>query len=196
MKRSLPSTAALATLALAAACLGPRADLSTFFLLSPVPAPTGASPVPVSLGLGPVTLAGYLDRPELVVRVNENEIALSETDRWAEPLADNLVGTLEENLSALLPGSTWVDWPWFESRAPEYAVSLEVRRFEADASGAVVLDAAWRLERGGSQVGAGRERIEDVASGPGRAAAVAAQSRALAELGRRIAARVRSAAGR
>jgi uncharacterized lipoprotein YmbA len=75
-------------------------------------------------------------------------------------------------------------------------VSLEVRRFEADASGAVVLDALWRVERAGSRVGGGEERIEEVASGPDRAAAVAAQSRALAELSRRIAASVRSAAGR
>jgi uncharacterized lipoprotein YmbA len=153
-------------------------------------------PAPVSLGVGPVTLPGYLDRPELVVRVNENEIALSTTDRWAEPLAENLVRTLEDNLSALLPGSTYVDYPWFESRAPEYAVSLDVRRFEADATGAVVLDAAWRVGRGDSQVGGGQERIEEVASGPDRAAAVAAQSRALAELSRRIAASVRGAAGR
>jgi uncharacterized lipoprotein YmbA len=191
MKRML-----LLMLVLAAACLGPRPDLSAFFLLSPAPAPTGTVPAPVSLGVGPVTLPGYLDRPELVVRVNENEIALSTTDRWAEPLAENLVRTLEDNLSALLPGSTYVDYPWFESRAPEYAVSLDVRRFEADATGAVVLDAAWRVGRGDSQVGGGQERIEEVASGPDRAAAVAAQSRALAELSRRIAASVRGAAGR
>lgn len=186
----------MSMLVLAAACLGPRPDLSAFFLLSPAPAPTEAAPAPVVLGIGPVTLPGYLDRPELVVRVNENEITLSETDRWAEPLAENLVRTLEENLSALLPGSTYVEHPWFESRAPEYAVSLDVRRFEADASGAVVLDAVWELARGGARLDGGRERIEEVASGPDRAAAVAAQSRALAELSRRLAASVRRAAGR
>jgi len=191
MKRLL-----LPTLVLAAACLGPRPDLSAFFLLSPAPALTGTAPAPVSVGIGPVTLPGYLDRPELVVRVNENEIMLSETDRWAEPLPENLVRTLEENLSALLPGSTYIDYPWFESRAPEYAVSLDVRRFEADASGAVVLDATWRLDHGGARIAGGQERIQEVASGPDRAAAVAAQSRALAELSRRIAASVRSAAGR
>lgn len=191
MKRLL-----LSTLVLAAACLGPRPDLSAFFLLSPAPAPTGTAPAPVALGLGPVTLPGYLDRPELVVRVSDNEIALSETDRWAEPLAENLVRTLEENLSSLLPGSTYVDYPWFESRAPDFALALDVLRFESDATGTAVLEAVWRLQREGARVGGARERIQEAASGPERAAAVAAQSRALAELSRRIAASVRSAAGR
>jgi hypothetical protein len=191
MKRSL-----FVALALAAGCLGPRPDLSAFFLLSPAPEPAGATAVPVVLGVGPVTIPGYLDRPELVVRVSENEIALSGTDRWAEPLSDNLARTLEENLAGLLPGSSYVDYPWFESQAPDYALSLDVRRFEADASGAVVLDVTWRLARGDAPLEARTVRLQETAEGPDRTAAVAAQSRALAELSRQIAAGVRAASGR
>jgi len=187
--------AVVALLALGA-CLGPRTDPSAFFLLSsPVPAAEGA-PVPVSIGLGPVTLPGYLDRPQIVTRLSDDEISLAEADRWAEPLAANLLRTLEENLAKLLPGSSYVGYPWYAADAPDYAVTLDVRRFEADASGAVVLDAIWRLDRGDARVDGGAARIEDQADGPGRAAAVAAHSRALAELSREIVAGVRRAAGR
>jgi uncharacterized lipoprotein YmbA len=179
-----------------AACLGPRSDPSAFFLLSSPPAEAAGAAVPVSIGLGPVTLPGYLDRPQIVVRLSDDEIALAEADRWAEPLADNLVRTVEENLAKLLPGSSYVSHPWYAADAPEYAVQLDVRRFEADASGVVVLDATWQLSRGDAPVDRRAARLEEQAAGPGRAAAVAAHSRALAALSREIAAALRRAAGR
>jgi hypothetical protein len=186
----------VASLLALAACLGPRSDPSAFFLLSSPPADAAGAPVPVRVGVGPVTLPGYLDRPQIVTRISDDELALSEADRWAEPLAANLVRTLEENLAGLLPGSSYVGYPWYAAAAPEYAVALDVRRFEADAGGAVVLDATWRLSRDDAQVDSGAARIEEQAAGSDRAAAVAAHSRALAALSRDVAAAIRSAAGR
>lgn len=149
--------------------------------------------VPVVLGIGPITIPGYLDRPQIVVRVSDNEVALAEVDRWAEPLGGNLARVLEENLSLLLPSSTYVDYPWYESDAPDYGVALDVRRFESDTAGTVVLEADWRLSAGGGSLDGGAVRIDEAAGVPGQAAAVAAQSRALAELSRQIAAAVRRA---
>ena len=188
MRRSL-----LAVLVSLAGCLGPQQDPSAYFLLSPAPAPAESTPVPVVLGLGPVTIPGYLDRPQIVLRLSENEIALAEADRWAEPLGGHITRTLGENLSRLLPGSSYVEYPWYESEAPDYALTLEVRRFESDATSGVFLDATWRLSRGGTVVDGGAARIDESARGPGRTAAVAAQSRALGQLSSEIAAGVRRA---
>lgn len=176
-------------------CLGPRPDPSAFFLLSSTPTPAGGPSVPVVLGLGPVTLPGYLDRAQIVVRVSENEVALTETDRWAEPLRDNVARTLQVNLSTLLPNSSYVEHPWYESDAPEYGISVAIRRFEADAAGEVILETTWRITSGGSEIDGGETLIEESAGGPDRTATVAAQSRALAELSREIAAAVRRAVG-
>ncbi|HSH76419.1 MAG TPA: PqiC family protein, partial [Longimicrobiales bacterium] len=133
--RTCRRVAPTALLALAA-CLGPRSDPSAFFLLSSPPAEAAGAPLAVSIGVGPLTLPGYLDRPQIVVRLSEDEIRLAESDRWGEPLAGNLVRTVEENLAKLLPGSSYVDYPWYPADAPDYAVEIEVRRFEADAGGA------------------------------------------------------------
>lgn len=179
-----------------AGCLGPRADTSAFFLLSPVPPPAAESPVPVRIGLGPITIPGYLDRLQMVERLSDNELAVSEVDRWAEPLGGNIGRTLEANLAALLPGSAYVAFPWYASEAPDLAVSVTFRRFEADASGAVALEATWRLTRDGADVDGGAALFEDQANAPGRAATVEAQSRVLAELSAEIAAAVRRAGGR
>jgi uncharacterized protein len=190
------AAAVLTTAVLVTACLGPRRDTSSFYLLSPTPAASAGTPVPVSIGLGPVTLPGYLDRTQMVTRLGVNQIALAESDRWAEPLADNVVGTVRENLAALLPQSTYVAYPWYASDAPDFAVALDVRRFESDAAGAVVLEATWRLTRGATDLGSHDVRIQEQADGPGRVAAVAAQSRALGELSGQIGATIRRTAGR
>jgi len=180
-----------------AGCLGPREDTSAFFLLSPAPPPPAASaPVSLTLGLGPIVLPGYLDRAQMVVRISDNQIALSDADRWAEPLAANLQRTLEENLATLLPGASFVAYPWYASRAPDHAVAVTFRRFEADSVGAVILDATWEVTTDGSRADGRATRIEEPAATPDRAAAVAAQSRALGRLAQEIAAAVRSAAGR
>lgn len=180
-----------------AACLGPREDTSAFFLLSPAPpAAAASSPVQVTVGLGPIVLPGYLDRAQMVVRLSDNQIALSEADRWAEPLADNLQRTLEENLATLLPGASFVDYPWYPAEAPDHAVAITFRRFEADANGAVVLDATWEVKSAGARADGRSTRIDEAAAAPDRVSAVAAQSRALARLSEEIAGAVRRAAGR
>lgn len=185
--------ALLATLVLSA-CLGPRADPSAYFLLAPVPPPATEPPLDVTIGLGPVTIPGYLDRLQIVTRLGDNEVAVSEVDRWGEPLAGSLARTLETNLSALLQGSSYVAYPWYPSEAPDLAVALDIRRFESDAAGAVVLEAGWRLTRSGTVVAGGVASIDEQASAAGQAAAVAAQSRALAGLAAEIARAVRQAA--
>ena len=185
----------LVGLVFALGCLGPRADTSAFFTLSPISPPAAESPVPVSIGLGPITIPGYLDRRQIVHRLSDNELAVSEVDRWAESLADNIARTLGGNLAALLPGSSYITFPWYPSEQPDLAVTVEFRRFEADAAGVLVLDATWSLARDGTRVDGGRALIEDQADGLGRGAVVAAHSRALAELSSQVAAAVRRAAG-
>ena len=182
-------------LALTAGCLGPRQDHSAFFLLSSLPVVAEGSPVAVVLGLGPIMLPGYLDRPQIVIRLSENEIALTASDRWAEPLRDNMSRALKENLSKLLTTNSFVDYPWYESAAPDYGIAVEVRRFEADPSGNVVLDAIWHLTQSGTVIDTQTSVIVDSAGGPERTATVAAQSRAWAELSREIAAAIRRAQG-
>jgi uncharacterized lipoprotein YmbA len=181
----------------AAGCLSPREDTSAFFLLSPTPSRISAvTPIEVAVGLGPIELPAYLDRSQIVVRLSDNQVALSDADRWAEPLAANLQRTLEENLASLLPGATFVDYPWHAAEAPDHAVAITFRRFEADTAGAVVLEGTWEVTTAGTPAEARATRIEETATAPGSEAAVAAQSRALTRLAEEIAAAVRRAAGR
>jgi len=77
----------------------------------------------------------------------------------------------------------------------DYQVVAEISRFDADASGNVVLSANWKLYRDESlEVVAGKKTVfSEPAGGTGFTEIVAAQSRALAALSREIAAAIRVA---
>lgn len=195
-KRWRGAALSLVAVALGACLGGPQADPSAFFLLSSTVVEAAGGAVPVSIGIESVALPGYLDRPQIVTRVSDNEVTLAEVDRWAEPLASSVVRALEEGMARLLPGSTYVAYPWYAADTPDYVIGIQVRRFEADVAGAVLLDATWTLERDGARVDGRAVRVEEQAEGPTRADAVAAQSRALAEVARELAAAVRRSAAR
>jgi uncharacterized lipoprotein YmbA len=185
----------LLTLALAG-CFGPRADPSSFFQLSPVPPPAAQASVAASVGLGPVTVPGYLDRLQLVTRLSDNQLEVSETERWAEPLAEGITRTLQENLAAQLPGSTYVHYPWYADEAPDFALQLELRRFEGDGVGLATLEGTWSLARGDERVGGRAVRLDETGAGPTRSDQVATLSRLLATLSTEIATAIRGGAGR
>ncbi len=178
----------------ACGCLGPRADPSTFFVITAtVGLETSAAPLAATLGLGPLTLPGYLDRSELVTRLSENQLAVSEIERWAEPFPDNVLRAVSDNLVRLLRPDDYVTYPWYESSQVDYGIAVDVGRFEADSTGAVTLAADWRITSGnpGVTLYRGASLIQENASGATTDESVAAQSRALARLCDEIAVAVR-----
>jgi uncharacterized lipoprotein YmbA len=181
----------------------PRADPSRFFTLTllaqveEIAAKGGSDRARISLGIGPISFPGYLDRQEIVTRVTQNQIGVSENDRWAEPLDENFARVLAQNLSALLRAERINAYPWPIDEKPNYQVEIEVLRFEANAAGDVQLLARWTV-RDTSKKNSIQHR-ESRISGPARTksteAFVAALSEALGEFSREIADAVRAIDG-
>jgi uncharacterized protein len=144
---------------------------------------------PVTIGLGPVKLPGYLDRAELVIRTSPNGFDLSETNRWAEPLADNFRHVLANDLSNLLDTTNIVQYPWDPETRLDYIVHIQVQRFEPDTSGNAQLTARWDLRTPQSdQVLASREaQLSRPMTSLAGDAAAAALSEDVAELAGQIA---------
>ena len=111
---------------LGCSALEPKPDPSRFFTLTPVAQSNqkaievSSNPSGISLGIGPVKLPGYLDREQLVTRVSQNRFQVSENDRWAEPLTENFIRVLMENLTALAPAARLVTYPWRAGERPQY----------------------------------------------------------------------------
>src|SRR4029450_4448865 len=78
-----------------AACVRQQRNPWRLFTLSALPRAeqtvTNGSPGQVlAIGVGPIHLPGCPGRGQIVNRISQNRFALSENDRWAEPLAHNV----------------------------------------------------------------------------------------------------------
>jgi uncharacterized lipoprotein YmbA len=177
--------------------LEPRPDLSRYFVLHPAAAP--GEPLPgVSLGLGPVTLAGYLRRPEILTRASAAEVRPSDVERWGEPLDDALPRVLARDLAIELGTLDVRGYPWFREAQPDVQVAVDVERFEREGDEAVVAARyeVRELRAGGRLLARATERRAPAASADA-AATVDALSAALGALARELAVAVREvAAGR
>jgi uncharacterized lipoprotein YmbA len=102
-------------------------------------------PDPVSVGIGPIQFPGYLDRQEVMVRVEANRFEILAYDRWAEPLDENFSRVLMQNLSAFLRTDQVFVYPWPRDKRPSFRVDVQVLRFDANSAGAAELDARWTI---------------------------------------------------
>ena len=139
--------AACFTLTILGACsIKSETAPSNFYMLNSMSteAATGGAQSGLSdleLALGPVSVPAYLDRPQIVTRGLGNEVTLSEFDRWAEPLKDNITSVLTDNLSRLLRTERLSVYPSSLARDLDLRVTLEVIRFDGSLGGDIVLDA-------------------------------------------------------
>ena len=178
-----------------------KPDPSRFFTLSaalpplaPEAAKSPAESPGISLGIGPVTLPGYLDRQEIVIRVAQNQINLAENDLWAEPLEENFSRVLSQNVAAILRADRVNAYPWAIDKKPVYQVEVEVLRFEANTAQEVQLSARWTVRNSGKKdsLRYRETRLSRPAKARSTDASVAALSEALGDLSREIAAAIES----
>ena len=146
----------------------------------------------LSVGVGPIKIPDYLDRLQLVTRSNVNTLVLADFDRWGEPLQSGFPRVLSENLGKLLDTESVAVYPWPSSNKMDYQVTVEVVRFDGAMGGDVVLEARWALTSESGKRLHVREisTVSEPVKENSYEALVAAQSRALAGLSRKIAAAV------
>jgi len=158
---------------------------SRFYLLDP------ASPAEAPARAGPrvfvdrPTVAQYLDRPQLVRRIGEHEIAFTEFDIWAESLDAVMLRAVVDGLAAKFGSDRVQATPALRDTDAAVRLTLDVLRLDTDASDTIVLDARWTLLAGADErfAGTGRERIVEPVPEPVTAEArVAASSRAVQRL--------------
>lgn len=191
MLRSNARMLALAVLA-AAGCASPP---SSFYALEPVAVRGAGDPVPQAVIVGPVSVPASVDRPEIVVRLAENQVRVDELNRWVSPLGDAIARTVSGNLSALL-GTPDVATAPLANFQPVYRVTIDVQRFDSAPGESATLDAVWVVRRtSGGAARSGRTTAREAVQGEGYGALAAAHSRAIATLSEDVAGAIRSDAG-
>jgi uncharacterized protein len=172
-------------MALLAAC---TSSPSHFYTLSRAQETRLESAYSASVAVGPVTIPESVNRPEMVVQVGPNRVALDEFNRWAAPLPAEIQRVLIENLAQLLGTPRITRYPQGAISSPDFRVEIDVLRFELAPGNGALLDAIWTV-RGKSEKAAktGRTTLREPVSGDSYDALVAAQSRALGTLSRDLA---------
>ncbi len=145
---------------LLSACIGGKSPLSQFYLLEPIKGTEDAGLLNESarpfIALSPVRIPQYLDRPQMVTATGKNAYHLSETNRWAERLDDNIARVLVQNLGLLVPSDVVMSNSSPRAQQATFKVSVTVLEFYVDPQGVAVLTAQWSVARG-EQTVSGRQ---------------------------------------
>jgi uncharacterized lipoprotein YmbA len=175
------------------ACAGESAP-SKFYILTPLSQSMPGTAEETTIGVFPVAMPNYLDRPQIVTRVSENEIKLDEFNRWGESLKENFYNVLVENLSALLNTAKIIQTTQSTGVPTALQVGVEVMHFDGALGGDVTLDVKWGLfsEGGMKLLVAKRSSFREPVGGATYEALIAAESRAVAALSREIAEAIRN----
>ena len=150
------------------------------------PEPPAAADAAYSIALGPVSVPELVDRPQFVVRVNANQVAIAEQARWAEPLKSAIARVVAANLAKELGARTQA-----RNGDADYRVLIDVQRFESTPGEAALLDAQWTVIGAKGARRSGRSLQREPVQRRDYDALAAAHSTALAAMSREIAAAIR-----
>jgi uncharacterized protein len=179
---------------LGSAGCGPSASARFYTLTSTASAESGPA-TGYAVAVGPVSVPGYVDRPQFVVQVAPNRVALEEFNRWAAPLGEGIGRVVAGDLTVLLGTTQVATLPLPPGFIPAYQVTIDVQRFESTPGKGVLVDAVWVVRRSaGGNLRMGRTVASDTVEGDGFDALAAAHSRALAKVSGDIAVAIRAAA--
>ncbi len=194
MKRSAFGSAGLAlALTLASAFLAgcsPLAPQPRLYVLNPLSAPPPKQSRGPWIAVPTVLIPEYLDRPEILARVGDNEVKPTDGDRWAERLSVNVTRVIAENLAILRDSDSVIPAPSRTEPSFAFELVVEFSRFEVERSGRAAVAGRWALREVDTrrEVRAGRFLRQESPSASGYESAVAAMNRALEAICRDIAA--------
>ena len=140
------------------------------------------------IGIGPVQLPQYVNRPQIVTRISQNELEVDEFARWGEPLKDNFSRVLAENISVLLSTDHVNVYPWSRTTHIDYQVIIDVTQFYGTLGGDVLMRVRWTLlgDDGKKMLLRKNSSLSIRSDASTYEALVSAQSRMLADLSNEI----------
>ena len=126
--------------------IGGKSSPSHFYMLGPqIENTNNQNMKEISMGVGPITIPGYIDRPQIVTKTETAELHLSEFDRWAEPMASMFTRTLAHNIKMLTGSHQIHSHPWPPHSEFEYQITANVMNFENNEKGDALLIVHWKL---------------------------------------------------
>jgi uncharacterized protein len=186
--------AALALVAIAPACL--RKTEVRYYTLAAAAGvgPAQRGPVQYTVHVAPAVVPEALDRPELVLRLSDTQLAVDDNHRWAEPLRAGIARAVAASLARELDGALVSASEQRTAQPPsDVELTIDVQRLEVSLTDGVVIDVAWTARwADDGPTRTGRSTVRTPGSPPGGYdAAIAAIAAALDAVGSDVARSVR-----
>ena len=128
------------------------------------------------VAIGPVSIPGYLDRPQLFLRDgNDVKVELAEFNHWSEPFGEGVTRVLCDAVSASLTPRKGLASPMRSQQPFLWRIAVDIARFDGTPNGSVILDAGWSLvNESGEELKSGRF-VQHAPAGPDIPSMVQAQ---------------------
>lgn len=152
--------------------------------------PVAKSSITPSIAVVRANVPDRIDRPQLVLRSEGNQVALSDQYRWAEPLRREIPRLIANDLGELLNSSRVAALPAEEAGfIVDFKLALDFQQLDAVVGKGVDVDVLWRLEHRSGKSIVGRSNFRQPLAGAttDTPALVAAQRQALRQVAAEIA---------
>lgn len=180
MMKNIPFTLILCFLAGLCGCA--QNTPSHFYTLSAMAQPAAAK-FQHTLSVGPVLIPPVIDRPQMVMRLGQNQVKFDEFNRWAVPLQEDIARVIAENLAVKLGSPRVTLFPQSPPDTSAIRVAVDIQKFESNEARTVAIDAQWTIRIAGDpRTVTGRTNRQESFSGSGYDDQVAAYNQALAHL--------------
>jgi uncharacterized protein len=142
----------------------------------------------IVIKVGPVSIADMLDQDPIVSRTGSNSLVADEFNRWGGNLKNDIRRIIGENISILVPNSQMTLGNETMLLPIDYQVIINVREFDGQLGGKVILNVDWTVARKGKykKVMVKKSVLYENAIGITYQDYVAAQSRLLEKLSHEI----------
>ncbi len=175
----------LAVLAIAGCSSSPKANF--YRLDSGTASREGQPKSGYTVAVSAVTVPRAVDRPQIVIRTGADQVAIEESERWAEPVKDQIGRVIAAELSRMLDGAYVYAYAQADSVNADCKVLIDVQRFDSIPGVGATIDVLWTVRPAKGAPRTGHTQAYEGAHGKTYDALVAAHRVALAVVSREIA---------
>ncbi|MES2356480.1 MAG: PqiC family protein [Pseudomonadota bacterium] len=149
------------------------------------------------ISVGPIVIPEIVNRPQIVLEKDPNQVTVAEQHRWAQPLQKEISRALTNSLSQQLNGAWVTDSRQISNGNIDYQILVDVQRFESRPGEAAIIEALWKVRRtAGEDTKIGKSVVREATNGNSYDTLVAAHERAIVSMSREIAAVIRASWGK
>jgi uncharacterized lipoprotein YmbA len=163
----MAATAALGWLAIAPACFG-KTQVRYYTLASGAAVSSAKTAEPrYTVHVAPAVIPEVLERPELVLRLSDTELAVDDNHRWAESLRTGVARAVADGLARKLDGALVSASEGRRAQPSDVELTIEVQRLDVSLARGVAVDVGWTARwADGGPIRSGRSAIR-IDGGPG-----------------------------